>query len=192
MTTTTTTTASDGHSRRSQDAGARTPSVGPSRRGLDAGACLGRGPFVAARHACACPPSGPLAASIWSLRSASASALGCNASDFAVVAPSATPASSRPGQWLPRRGKVRRLQLVVLPRLRPRSRHRQREHHREYDNNDTTRMAATTPTMATKITAITTTPPQPQQELHDNDGHDNAARPQPQLPQQQPQRDHNT
>jgi hypothetical protein len=53
MTTTTTTTADDGHSRRSQDAGALTPSVGPSLRGLDAGACLGRGPFVAARHACA-------------------------------------------------------------------------------------------------------------------------------------------
>jgi hypothetical protein len=26
---------------------------------------LGRGPFVVARHACTCPPSGPLAAGIW-------------------------------------------------------------------------------------------------------------------------------
>ena len=35
-------------------------------------------------------------------------ALGCNASGFAVVAPSATPASSRLGQWLHQWGKVRR------------------------------------------------------------------------------------
>ena len=96
-------------------AGALTPSVGPSRRGHDAAHALGQGPFVATRHACACPPSGPLAAGIWGLHSASASALGCNASGFAVVAPSATPASSRPGQRLPQRGKARRSQLAVLP-----------------------------------------------------------------------------
>lgn len=40
------------------------------------------------------------------------------------------------------------MRLAVLPQLRPRSRLRQREHHHECDNDNTTRMAATTPTTA--------------------------------------------
>jgi hypothetical protein len=71
----------------------------------------------------------------------SVSALGCNASRFAVVASSATPASSRPGQRLPQRGKARRFQLAVLHQLRPRSRQRHREHHAKV----TTTIATTTP-----------------------------------------------
>lgn len=59
--------------------------------------------------------SGPLAAGILGLRSTSAFALGCNASGFAVVTRSATPASSRPGQWPPQRGKAQRLRLAVFP-----------------------------------------------------------------------------
>jgi hypothetical protein len=152
--------------------------AGPLAAAMMPAHTLGRGPFVVARHACACPPSGPLTAGIWGLRSASASALGCNASGFAVVAPSATPASSRPGQQLPQWGKAGRLRLAVLPRLQPRSRQRQRKHHHECDNDDTTRMAGTMPTTATTTTATMTTRPQsqPQQELQDNDGHDNTAR----------------
>jgi hypothetical protein len=94
-------------------AGALTPSVGPSCHGDDAGAC---------------PRSGPLAPGIRGLHPTSASALGCDASGFAVVAPSAIPVSSRPGQWLPQWGKARHLWLAVLSRLRLRSRQRQRNH----------------------------------------------------------------
>ncbi len=73
------------------------------------------GPLMAARHACICPLLGPLTVGISGLHPTSASALGCNASGFAVMAPLATPASSRPGQQLPQRGKAGRLQLTVLP-----------------------------------------------------------------------------
>jgi hypothetical protein len=94
------------------------PLSGPLAAAMMPAHALGRGPFVATRHACACPRSGPLAAGIRGLHSASASALDCNASGFAVVAPSATPASSRPGQRLPQQGKARRLRLAVFPQLR--------------------------------------------------------------------------
>ena len=74
-----------------------------------------RGPLAAARHVCPRPLSGPLTAGIQGLRATSASALGCNASGFAVVAPSATPVSLRPGQRLPQRGKMQHLRLAVRP-----------------------------------------------------------------------------
>jgi hypothetical protein len=79
------------------------PSVGPSRHGDDAGTC---------------PWSGPLVPGIQGLHPTSASALGCNASGFAVVAPSAIPVSSRPGQWLPQWEKAWHLWLAVLSQLR--------------------------------------------------------------------------
>jgi hypothetical protein len=78
-------------------AGALAPSVGPSCHSHDATHALSWGPFMATRHACVCPRSGPLVVEIWGLHSALASALGCNALGFAVMAPSATLASSRPG-----------------------------------------------------------------------------------------------
>jgi hypothetical protein len=77
---------------------------------------LCRGPLVAARHT-AHTLYRALATGISGWPSASPSALGCNALGFAVVAPSAMPASSRPGQWLLSRGKGWDLRLAVLPQL---------------------------------------------------------------------------
>jgi len=81
----------------------------------DAAACPRQGLFVAARHACTCPWLGPLTVGIWGLCTTSAEPLPCNALGFAVMAPSATPASSRPGQQLPQQGNAGRLWLTVLP-----------------------------------------------------------------------------
>ena len=101
------------------------------------------GPLAAASNACARSLLGPSRRSksrlctpsvrpshggvISGLCPASASALGCYASGFVVVTPSATPASLRPAT--PSAGKVRHLRLAIFP---------DRDHDRNNDNASTT------------------------------------------------------
>jgi hypothetical protein len=79
---------------------------------------LCQGPLMAARHT-AHALCRALAMGISGWPSASPSSLGCNALGFAVVAPSAMPASLRPGQRLLSGGKGQHLRLAVLPQLWP-------------------------------------------------------------------------